>query len=117
MKPEITPIGNLFDRLSEVCMSSKDPPATYSVGDWVWARHRGHNQRLYLARIESAQTVRGRDGAELWLVRLYLSQKKHQARGYWGAPESRRVAKALNPAEVAHNRKLGLIPPAGQALP
>lgn len=117
MKPVVTPIGSLFDRVGEVCTPRE--LVSYSVGDWVWAKGHGKNERLFrgkgerlfLARIESATPIRTVHGEE-YAVRIYRAR-----RGWQLQVEHRFIKCALNPAEVAHNRKLGLIPPSGQGLP
>ncbi len=89
---------------------------TYSVGDWVWAKALGNNKRRILARVESAQPIPTADG-DAWLVRCYYSAEKRIARAGWGGAEHRRVAEAVNVAEVVELRKRGIIPPAGSVLP
>ena len=82
---------------------------TYSVGDYVWTSPIGGRGRV-LARVESAWPLKG-SRAEVWLVRV-----RHAGARGWGAPEHRAIASALSGTEVAHNRKLGLIPQPGDPL-
>jgi hypothetical protein len=86
---------------------------TYSVGEWVWAKANGHNNRRILARIESTQSLRTELG-EAWLVRCYYSAQKRIARSGWSTSmEHRRVESRLNSAEVADLEKGGIIPAGG----
>jgi hypothetical protein len=78
---------------------------TYSVGDYVWCRV---GRRRYLAQIRSAQPLRSGRG-EAWIVRV-------RTKLCWGAPIHLAVECALSPSEVAHNRKLGLLPELGGSL-
>lgn len=78
--------------------------ATYSVGDYVWCIGIGGRGNLQLGRIANAQPKRvGRDVVH-WMVNVRLPT------GWTIAVLERRVREALSAAQVAHNRKLGLIP-------
>ncbi len=79
--------------------------ATYSVGDYVWIRRSDRRHELQLARVQSAQPRRAR-GRDWWVVRLRF------AKGWSPHVDCRPVVRALTPAEVTHERRLGLIPPA-----
>lgn len=82
--------------------------ATYSVGDYVYAKTRPGDE-LRLSRVESAHALRGNDGP-LWLVR-------QRAPSGWSSVSLHcLVDRALSPAEIARGRELRLIPPAGERL-
>jgi hypothetical protein len=78
-------------------------PFTFSVGDYVWVRLRAGGRR-WLGCVQSAIPVRGR-----YLVRI-------RDRVRWEQAVHLPIEAPLFPHEIAHNRKLGLIPELGQAL-
>jgi hypothetical protein len=82
--------------------------ATYSVGDYVYTKPgRGGTPRL--ARIESAHALRSNEGP-VWLVRQRMRS------GWATAQIHLLIGRPLNANEVAHCRRLGLIPPHGEPL-
>ena len=82
--------------------------ATYSVGDWVYTKPgRGGTPRL--ARIESAHALRSNEGP-VWLVRQRMRS------GWASAQIHCLIDRPLNANEIAHCRRLGLIPLHGQPL-
>jgi hypothetical protein len=83
--------------------------STYSVGDYVYTKIMARGGSPRLARIESAHALHSNHG-QLWLAR-------HRMRSAWASsPMHCLVDRALSAAEVAHCRKLGLIPKAGDPL-
>lgn len=84
------------------------PAGTYSVGDYVYTASTSE-KRPQLARIESAHPLHSSTGT-IWLVRIRMRS------GWCSGQIHRHIERALNPAEVARSRKLGLIPPVGEAL-
>ncbi len=83
--------------------------ATFSVGDYVYTKPGRGEGAPRLARIESAHALRSNHW-ELWLLR-------HRMRSGWASIQLHGVVdRALNAAEVAHCRRLGLIPPEGERL-
>jgi len=106
-KPIVTPIGNLFDLLGNCCSNEG---GSYQLHEFVWATGNpdGSGTR-WLARIESKHSVRSFSGRR-WLVRVRRQK-------FWtsGAMHMYVIAK-LTGEEFAHNRRLGLIPPAGESL-
>lgn len=107
-------MGNLFDLLGEVCPKKFEP--SYSVGDWVWARHHGSSSKRFLARVEDPNPFPATRGRLLYKVRIYMAKRSYRG-GMWSDVEHRRIECALDAKEIAHNRKLGIIPPAGESLP
>lgn len=82
--------------------------ATYSVGDYVYTRS-DRKGGARLAHVESAHALQSNQG-QLWLVR-------ERMRSAWASGQIHRfIDRALNAGEVAHCRRLGLIPPAGEPL-
>jgi hypothetical protein len=80
--------------------------ATYSVGDYVYTKPGRAGGAPRLARIESAHPLTSNAG-QLWLVR-------HRMRSGWASGELHSyIDRALSAAEVAHCRRLGLIPEKG----
>ncbi len=89
-------------------ISSANDVATYSVGDYVYSRPGREGGSPRLARIESAHALQSNQG-QLWLVRRRM-------RSGWESGQLHvLVERPLNPNEIAHCRRLGLIPPAGEA--
>jgi hypothetical protein len=78
-------------------------PFTFSVGDYVWVRLRAGGRR-WLGCVQSALPLRGR-----YLVRI-------RDRNRWEQAVHLPIDGALTPAEVSHNRRLGLIPQLGEPL-
>lgn len=83
--------------------------ATYAVGDYVWCLSAPKGRRQ-LGCVQSAHAITGRYGAR-WLVRL------RNAAHWTSGSVHLYVDAALSAAEVEHNRKMGLIPARGEALP
>jgi hypothetical protein len=81
----------------------------FKIGDYVYTKPGRGEGAPRLARVESAHALRSNHG-QLWLLR-------HRMRSGWSSVQLHGlVERALNPQEVAHCRRLGLIPPAGERL-
>jgi len=96
-------------------------PIACAVGDFVWAKSKGKNLRVILARVESLEPVPGFDGWR-W-IRCYHSTEKRKVRtgrkraGGWSTERvARPIVDALTPAEIANLRKQGVIPADGEVL-
>jgi hypothetical protein len=100
--PKLTYVGTLGVGLS--------PPENYQVGDFVWANG-AHDQsgRRWLGHIESRHSVRSAVGRR-WLVKV------RRPSGWTSGAVHMYIARKLTADEFAHNRQLGLIPPAGERL-
>jgi len=78
--------------------------ATYSVGDYVWAYFpKGNGHSYQLSCIASATPRQATNGQVLWSVFV------RRAQGWSVVPVERRVFAALAPAQIAHQRQIGLI--------
>jgi len=88
--------------------------ATYSVGDYVWAYGAGSGSATQLARISTAmRSTTGREGRGYTYWQVWV----RFAHGWSLRPLERRVARALTPSEIHHQRLVGMIPSAGIPLP
>jgi hypothetical protein len=81
----------------------------YSLGQFVYTKPGRGEGAPRLSRIESAHPLHSNDG-QIWLVRERMRS------GWASAPLHRHIDRALNDQEVAHCRRLDLIPPHGQPL-
>ncbi len=81
----------------------------YSLGEFVYTKPGRGEGAPRLSRIESAHPLQSNDG-QIWLVR----ERMHS--GWASASLHRHIDRALTSQEVAHCRRLGLIPKAGEQL-
>jgi hypothetical protein len=80
---------------------------TYGSGDYVWATSVPGSVLRHLAVVESAHSIRSAAGAR-WLVRL------RRPSGWTSGARHMFVERRLTGDELAHNRRLELIPPFGE---
>lgn len=80
---------------------------TYQPGDYVWANNIAGGTVRHLAVIESAHSIRTSAGTQ-WLVKL------RRPSGWTSGARHMFIERRLTGDELAHNRKLELIPPFGE---
>lgn len=103
--PSLTYLGQVGAN-GELPAAASDP--TYRIGDYVWARNTLEaSAKRWLAHIESAHSVRSASGRR-WLVRVRRLQ-------FWSSGAVHMyIDGKLSAEELLRNRRLGLIPPAGE---
>ncbi len=98
-------VDETIERLAPGTPRPREPEFTYSVGDYVWVR--AHGNRHELGRIESAAPNLANNTSKV---------RVRRTKGWPLEPLWRPVVRALSLEELAHNRRLGLIPAAGNPL-
>jgi hypothetical protein len=99
-KPTVTYLGQLEE-------TPAAGTAAYKPGDYVWANDTAGGSVRHLAVIDSAHSIRSHAGVR-WLVRL------RRVSGWTSGSRHLFIERALTPDEVALQRRLGLVPPAGE---
>lgn len=80
---------------------------TYQPGDYVWANSSPGGTVRHLAVIESAHSIKSHAGVQ-WYVRL------RRPSGWTSGARHMFIERRLTGDELAHNRRLELIPPFGE---